>query len=195
MSRRRDKHFERPGLPDKYSIGRAITLGAKIVVSMTQAGSSTTNCIQTMTMSGTPTGGQHKIRSRGTTSALNYNCTAANVKAALEALSGIGVGNVNCSGGPLNTTPIIVEFVGDLAAQKIGLMKSLFGKLVGGTLTLTKGGFGWVAKLEGDLGSEVPGFDVAEVYNRFRDLPRDLQCLYGDTGDGDEIIQAECDEG
>lgn len=70
---------------------------------------------QTQILSASGTSGTFKLRyGQGVTAALNYNATAAAVQSALEALSGIGAGNVVCSGGPLPTTPITIEFVGNL---------------------------------------------------------------------------------
>ncbi len=57
-----------------------------------------------------------------TTAAIPYNATAAQVQAALAALPGIGVGNVQVTFGPLTgsaTNPVTVEFVGELAAKNL----------------------------------------------------------------------------
>jgi hypothetical protein len=51
----------------------------------------------------------------GTTTNLVYTSTASAVQAALVALPAIGAGNVTCSGGPLNTAPIVITFGGLLA--------------------------------------------------------------------------------
>src|SRR5580765_1102805 len=57
---------------------------------------------QTITITGSPTGGGFTLTFGGhTTSALGYNATAAQVQAALEALAGIGSGNVLATGGAL----------------------------------------------------------------------------------------------
>jgi hypothetical protein len=70
-----------------------------------------TNEVQTLTVTGTPTGGTFKLQFRGQkTATIAYNATAANVDTALEALSLIGVGGVLCAGGPLPTTPVTVTF-------------------------------------------------------------------------------------
>lgn len=72
---------------------------------------------------GGPTSGTFKLNFGGqATSALNWNATAAQVDAALEALSSIGAGNVVSGGGPLNTTPITVDFVADLGQTNVALM-------------------------------------------------------------------------
>lgn len=197
MGRREDRKYVRDGDGPGYQIYPGQTLGAEVVTTMTQDGSASQSCIQTLTTTGSPDGGQFKLRCRGKpTAALSFNCSASQVQAALEALSSVGSGNVGCTGGPLNTTPIVVTFSGDLANTQIALIKALFGKLEGGNLNHNKGDFGWVAKLEGDLGSETVSFEVVECYNRFQDLDAglNLQCLYANTGKGDELVQVECVE-
>jgi hypothetical protein len=82
-----------------------------------------TNSVQTLTLTGAPTGGTFTITyAAQTTAALPYNATAAQVEAALEALSNIDEGEVDVTGGPLNSAPILVQF---------------FGKLVGTTTLFT----------------------------------------------------------
>lgn len=70
-----------------------------------------TNEVQTITITGTPTGGTFQLRFRGqTTATIPYSGTAAQVDTALEALSLIGVGGVLSAGGPLPGTPVTVTF-------------------------------------------------------------------------------------
>lgn len=69
------------------------------------------NDVQTVSISGTPTGGTFTLTFNGqTTAAIAYNATAAAVDAALEALPRIGTGNLDCTGGPLPGTPVVVRF-------------------------------------------------------------------------------------
>ena len=76
-----------------------------------------TNEVQTLSIAGTPTGGSFKLTFRGSqTAAINYNATAANVQAALEALSVVSAGNVVCAGGPLPGTPVTITFQNALGA-------------------------------------------------------------------------------
>jgi hypothetical protein len=71
---------------------------------------------QRLTEFGAPTGGTFTFTFNGqTTGALAYNITAAALKTAIEALSSVGAGNTVVTGGPLNTAPITIEFVGTLA--------------------------------------------------------------------------------
>lgn len=56
------------------------------------------------------------------TDPIPYDATAEDVQAALEALESIGVGNVECTGGPLPASPITITFVGDLGEQNIAAL-------------------------------------------------------------------------
>jgi hypothetical protein len=57
-----------------------------------------------------------------TTGSLDDDATADQVQAALEALSTIGEGNVEVTGGPLATGPFTVKFVGALANTNVAAM-------------------------------------------------------------------------
>lgn len=71
---------------------------------------------QSVTITGTPTGGTFVLRFGGqNTSPLNWNCTSSQMQTALEALSSIGAGNVVVTGGPGPGTAFTVEFQGTLA--------------------------------------------------------------------------------
>lgn len=78
------------------------------------------NASQILTPSATLTGGTFKLRFRGaTTTSLNYNASAATIQTALEVLSTIGTGNVSCSDGPINTSPVTVAFFAGLGGIAI----------------------------------------------------------------------------
>lgn len=86
---------------------------------------SNTNEVQTLSMFGTPTGGTFTMTYAGsTTSALNYNATAAQVEAALVALSNIASGEMACTRGALPANNILCEFKGDLGNTDVALMTS-----------------------------------------------------------------------
>lgn len=67
-----------------------------------------TSEVQTLNVTGTPTGGTFKLKFRDrTTAAIAYNANAATIQAALEALSTVGAGNVAVTGttpGPFTLT-------------------------------------------------------------------------------------------
>lgn len=78
---------------------------------------------QTVTITGTPTGGTFTLTFEGqTTGAIAYNASASTVQTALVALSNIGPGDVICTGGALPGTPVVVEFTGALAGANRTLM-------------------------------------------------------------------------
>lgn len=92
-----------------------------------------TNEVQTVTITGTPTGGSFTLTFSGqTTAAIAWNAAAGAVQTALEALVNIGAGNVAVTGGPGPATPWTVTFVGVLAATDIAQMTAT-GTLTGGT--------------------------------------------------------------
>lgn len=82
-----------------------------------------TNEVQTVSITGAPTGGTFTLTFNAqTTAAIAFDATAAAVRSALEALSTIGSGNVTSSGGPLPGTAVTVTFVGALARQDVAQM-------------------------------------------------------------------------
>lgn len=107
----------------------------------------TQNELQTLSISGTPTGGTFTLTYAGqTTSAIAYNATAATVQTALVALSNVGSGQITCTGGTLPGTPIVITFAGTLANTDVSLITSS-SSLTGGTspaislVETTKGGY------------------------------------------------------
>lgn len=78
------------------------------------------NAVQTLSTPGPPTAGTFTITCLAqTTAAIVFNATAAQVQAALSALSSVGVGGVVCTGGPLPGTPVVITFTGPLATQTV----------------------------------------------------------------------------
>lgn len=79
---------------------------------------------QTVTITGTPTGGTFTLTFEGyTTADIAYNATAATVIAALKLLPNIGsAGIASGAGGALPGTPVVVTFGGHLAKKDISLM-------------------------------------------------------------------------
>lgn len=76
------------------------------------------NEVQTITITGTPTGGTFTLSFKGyTTPGIAFNATNAVVKSTLEALSSVGTGGVQVTGGPGPATPFVVTFQNQLAGQ------------------------------------------------------------------------------
>lgn len=90
--------------------------------------------VQTVSISGSPTGGTFPLVFNGQVAAgIAYNASAATVQSALQALSSIGSGNVTCSGGPLPGTAVVCTFSGTLATGQQPLMLTGSGGLTGGS--------------------------------------------------------------
>ena len=88
---------------------------------------------QTLTVTGTPTGGSFTLTFNGqTTTPLAHNATASQVQAAMEALVTVGAGNVLAGGGALPGSAVTLTFQGDLANQPQPLLVVL-ASLTGGT--------------------------------------------------------------
>jgi hypothetical protein len=98
------------------AIGVVIAPGATIlkgtILGQVTGTGTAVNEVQTLTPTGTISGGTFNLTiADGSISApLAFNATAAQVQAALETL--LGVGNVTCTGGPMNTTAVVVTFAG-----------------------------------------------------------------------------------
>lgn len=89
--------------------------------------------VQTVTITGAPTGGTYTLTFSGqTTAAIPYNATAAQVKTALENLSNVSVGDVAVSGGPHPATAIVVTFGGQYLSDDVAQMTAS-GSFTGGT--------------------------------------------------------------
>lgn len=87
---------------------------------------------------GTPTSGTFTVTyGAQTTTGLAFNITGAAFVTALAGLSSIGAGNIELiSGGPINTTDIIVRFTGTLAGVNATVFTINNTSLVGGTVTV-----------------------------------------------------------
>lgn len=91
------------------------------------------NEVQTITITGTPTGGTFTLTYAGqTTGAIAYNAAAAAIQTALQALTTIGTGNAVVTGGPGPGTPYVVTFTQALGLQDLALMTAT-SSLTGGT--------------------------------------------------------------
>jgi hypothetical protein len=103
-------------------------------VYFTTATISGVNEVQTLSISGTPTGGTFTLTFDGqTTATIAYNANAAAVQAALIALSNVGASDVVCTGGALPGTPVVITFGGALAHTDVALITAASGGLTGGS--------------------------------------------------------------
>ncbi len=93
-----------------------------------------TDEVQTITITGTPTGGTFTLTFGGqTTAPIAYNASAATVQAALELLTSIGSGNVLGGGGPLPGVAVTITFKNALGAFDQALMTANSSGLTGGS--------------------------------------------------------------
>jgi hypothetical protein len=92
--------------------------------------------VQRLTFGGTVSSGTYTITYSGqTTAAIAYNATAAQVQAALVALSNIGEGDVYVTGGP-GPTALDIKFAGTLANADVAQV-TVTSSLGGSSPTLT----------------------------------------------------------
>lgn len=106
--------------------------------------------VQTLTVTGTPTGGAFTLAFMSVqTAPIAWNATSAAVSAALQTLPGIGNGGVTVSGGPAPATPFVITFAGANAslAQPLITVPASGMLLTGGTtpaaaVVRTTAGFG-----------------------------------------------------
>jgi|SRR5581483_2327021 len=92
------------------------------------------NDVQTITITGTPTGGTFTLAWNGqVTAPIAYNANAAAVQAALAALSNVGAGNVAVSGGALPGAAVVVTFQGLLGNSVQPVITANGAGLTGGT--------------------------------------------------------------
>jgi hypothetical protein len=110
-----------------------------------------TNAVQTLTTTGTPTGGTVPLSFDGRATTVAFNAAAAAVQAALEALPNIGTGNVVCAGGAL-PTGVTITFQGSLAKRPVPL-------IVTGSTGLTGG-----ASPTGVITNTTPGVNATHTF-------------------------------
>lgn len=93
------------------------------------------NEVQTLTITGTPDGGDFTLYDGvDTTDPIAYNADAATVQAAIIAdLGSVGTGDVVCGGGALPGTPVTITFQGRLAGRAMPLLTADGSGLTGGT--------------------------------------------------------------
>jgi hypothetical protein len=88
--------------------------------------------VQSVTVTGSPTGGTFTLTYSGqTTAAIPFDAQAIQVQHALEALSNIAVGDVLVDGGPGG--PYYVRFAGTLAGTDVAAMTASGAGLTGGS--------------------------------------------------------------
>lgn len=109
-----------------------------------------TDAKQSVTITGTPTGGTFVLRFGGVNSgAINWNTTAAQLQTILTAMTSIGAGGCIVTGGPGPGAALIVEFTGPVVGgAPQALMTLQTNSLTGGvspsvTMASTQTGIAW----------------------------------------------------
>lgn len=135
-----------PGLPDGSTLQDILSVkdslnpsngasdGSGYIKNTNYTFSSSTiiNEVQTITITGTPAGGNFKLSfGINTTGNIAYNASSATVQTALQGLDSIGSGNATVSGSAGG--PYTVTFVGELAATDVDLIIADPTGLTGGT--------------------------------------------------------------
>lgn len=118
------------------STSASFDIDAIVTRTVVANGGNATKEVQVVTLPGSPSGGTFTLSFQGqTTGNLTYDESAADVEAALEALSNIGSGNVSVSGA--SGGPWTIEFTGSLAGTDVGQMTGSGANLIGGTVTIS----------------------------------------------------------
>lgn len=93
-----------------------------------------TSEIQTVTVTGTPTGGTYTLSWGGdTTAGIPYNATAVQVRDALADLPDLNYTDITTAGGPHPGTAVTVQFGGQYAGTDVAQMTASGAGLTGGT--------------------------------------------------------------
>lgn len=123
-----------------------------------------------------------------TTAAVAHNANAATVQAALEALSNVAPGDVTVTGGPLNTSPLLIEFKGTLGGANRTQMTST-SSLTGGSASIAhstlQGGQAGVASTAGTLSLAVVDADGLDPGSTVRD---ELQARQQELSAGNLVV-------
>lgn len=106
---------------------------------MSQQTIAAVNEVQSIPSSGASAGTFTLSYKGATTAPITFSATAAAVQTALEALSTVGTGNLTVTGGPANTTALVITGAGTLAGQPLDLIVVDKTGLTGaGTMTVTR---------------------------------------------------------
>lgn len=118
-----------------------------------------TDEVQTITITGTPTGGTFTLTFSGqTTTAIAYNAASTVVQTALLALSNLATGDVTVSGGPGPATPYVVTFAGSYASTDVPALTAT-GSFTGGTTPA----IAVTTTTAGVLGASIIGYRAPQV--------------------------------
>jgi hypothetical protein len=108
---------------------------AALIQAATNIGSEQTDDVQTLSVTGSPTGGTFVLAGGpiGSNVTVNWNEVAGTLQAKIAAVAAIGVGQVICSGGPLPGTAITITWSGTLAGNPQQILTLGTNSLTGGS--------------------------------------------------------------
>lgn len=121
-----------------YTVAGSTSNGgaAGVEIEVAQSGGGGVNMVQRVSLPAGITGGSFTLSFEGqTTSALTYDESAADIEAALKALSNIGASDVSVTGD--DGGPWLVEFTGDFAAATQTVLSGSGASLSGQSVTVT----------------------------------------------------------
>jgi hypothetical protein len=145
-----------------------------------------TDEVQTVTVSGSPTGGTFTLTFNGeTTAPIAYNATAAQVQSALRALDSIGQNGVTATGGPLPGSAVTVTFDGGVldgvnVAQMTSSGSFTGGSTPGVAVATTTAGDGAITVSGITIGAQT--YDDAAAGGAIPGFPNQIDSLLYPTG-------------
>ena len=116
-----------PGLLNSANLSENIDFRRRvrtgIITAAIAVSTETINDVQTLHISGSPTGGNITLLYNGVaTASIPFNDNAGHVQTVLGNLAAIGSANVLCTGGPLPGTDIVINFQGTLGSQALATL-------------------------------------------------------------------------
>ena len=146
---------------------------------------SATSEVQTASLSGSPDGGTFKLTYRGeTTSDINYNATANDIKTALEALSTVNSGDITVSGPISNgTTFTFASSLGDVDLLMIKSSLTNVGNPVTASISeTTQGSDGYISRSSNTVDDVISGVALhlhgtTDANGKEVTLTRDIQSV------------------
>jgi hypothetical protein len=125
------------------------------------------NEAQTVSITGTPSGGNFTLTFDGvTTGNIAYNASASDVLTALRALSNIEADDVSATGGALPGTAVVVTFAGKYAGTDVALMTANSAGLTGGSTPTASVSTTTTPIIEKVVGRVVPSFSSGGTANK-----------------------------
>jgi hypothetical protein len=127
-------------LNDNWNLAQQATFVQKVQAAIIHTAIAVQNevAVDQQTIHMNATGGTFTLTFGGnTTPAQQWNSSAPAIQTALNALASIGAGGVECTGGPLGTADVVVNFIGSALIGAQPVLTHADASLTGGTPTAT----------------------------------------------------------